>query len=111
MYFYDLNEIQYRPKREGVRIKGISGECVQMTVVELAPGFASDHMHPQEQMGYILSGELDVTIGGETKRCGAGCAYFIPANLRHGFRVISDQPAEIMDIFSPPKDENRENQR
>ncbi len=107
MYFYDMNTILYRQKREGVQVKAVSGERIQMLFTKLEPGFTSFHSHPHEQMGCVLSGELEITIGDETRRCGAGISYAIPGNMPHGFKVLSDQPSEILDIFSPPKDENR----
>ena len=106
-HFYNMNEIPFRQKREMLDITGKTGKNLQMIIGRLDPGFASDHSHPQEQMGFILSGEIELTIGNETRRCGAGYAYHIPANVHHSFRVVSDSPAEILDIFSPPKDENR----
>ncbi len=107
MPFYELNRIPYRQKRAGVEVKAVSGERAEMVFTRLAPGFASNHSHPHEQMGYVITGELELTIGGDTRRCGAGYSYTIPGDVAHGFRVISDQPAEILDIFSPPKEENR----
>jgi hypothetical protein len=34
-------------------------------------------------------------------------AYYIPANNQHGFKVISEDCAELIEIFDPPKDENK----
>lgn len=106
MYFYDINEMPYKQKKEKLSCKVITGEKIQIGVGKLKPGFVSDHSHPHEQMGRVFSGEIKLTIDGETKICRAGTAYHIPANVHHSFEVLSDEPAEIMDIFSPPKREN-----
>lgn len=107
MHFYPFTDMQFKLKREGVRVKAVSGENVQMLRIRLDPGFESDHSHPEEQIGLVLSGTVRLTIGGEERTCGEGIAYHIPAGVRHSFKVISAEPAEILDIFSPPKEENR----
>jgi quercetin dioxygenase-like cupin family protein len=106
MNFYDLNHIEYKLKRAGVRVKTISGERSQIVLTKLDPGFESDHSHPQEQMGIVLSGQIVLTIENKTRTCGAGEGYLIPPDVRHSFKVSSGSPAEILDIFSPPKEEN-----
>lgn len=105
--FYDLNRIPYKFKREGVDIKSISGERAQMIFTRLSPGFSSDHRHPEEQMGVVLSGTISLTVGGETRICEKGACYYIPPDMPHAFSVISGEQAEILDVFSPPKEENR----
>jgi unsaturated pyranuronate lyase len=107
MYFYDLKSTQYKVKRKGVQVKAISGERCQLLQIKLEPGFESDHSHPEEQIGLVLSGAVQITIEKETKTCCEGDAYHIPAGIRHSFKVVSIEPAEILDIFSPPKEENR----
>ena len=106
-HFYNFAETGYKLKRTGVQVKTISGERVQMQLVKLQPGFISDHHHPHEQMGYVVRGEIELTIDSETQRCGPGCAYHIPADSPHSFRVLSDYPIELLEVFSPPKEENR----
>ena len=107
MYHFNMNEIPNKQKRERLLVKVITGERIQMVFAQMEPGFISDHSHPHEQMGYVLSGEIELTIGDVTRRCGAGYSYHIPGNIHHSFKVVSKGPARIQDIFSPPKDENR----
>jgi len=106
MSFYDLGRMEYQLKREGVHLKSITGERLQVTQVRLDAGFESDHSHPEEQIGLVLSGQIRLTIADETRTCATGDAYHIPANVRHSFKVLSSPHAEILDIFSPPKEEN-----
>ena len=107
MPFYHLRETPYKQKRKGVQIKAISGEYIQMTFIQLEPGFVSSHKHPEEQMGYILSGEIELVIGQERMECIGGDGYFIPSETLHSFRVLSKQPVELLEVFSPPKEENK----
>jgi quercetin dioxygenase-like cupin family protein len=104
--FYDLSQTGYKLKREGVRIKSITGTKGQMTLIRLDPGFESDHGHPEEQIGIVLSGQVRLTIEGETKTCREGDGYLIPPKARHSFKVTSAEHAELLEIFCPPKEEN-----
>ena len=108
IHIIDTKAIPYKPKRKGVSLKTITGERCQMGFTRLDPGFSSDHAHEEEQMGLVLGGEVELCIGPEKRQCGPGDAYHIPAGMQHSFRVVSDGHAEVLDIFSPPKEENRQ---
>jgi mannose-6-phosphate isomerase-like protein (cupin superfamily) len=105
LHVVDTKAIPY--KRKGVAVKSITGERFQMVFVRLDPDFSSDHAHDEEQMGFVLTGEVEIVIGSEKIQCTPGDAYHIPAGMRHSFRVISGRHAELLDIFSPPTEENR----
>ena len=107
MPFYPMRETLYKQKRKGVEIKAFSGEHIQMTLIRLEPGFVSSHKHPEEQMGYILSGEIELVIGADRMECSGGDGYLIPGGVLHSFRVLSKQPVELLEVFSPPKEENK----
>lgn len=57
------------------------------------------HTHPEEQMGYIIKGSLEVTIGDEKAVLKAGDAYFVPPDSPHSFIAIGE--TETIDVFSP----------
>ena len=105
MYFYNIDQMLYKRKREGVHIKVISGENVQMQFVKLESGFVSDHSHPHEQIGQVISGELELTIAGEKKKCSAGDLYYIPGNVQHSFKVLSKHPFDLhaQAVLNTPK--------
>lgn len=63
------------------------------------------HSHPNEQIGYILSGKVRV-ITRETKiELGAGDSYAIPASIEHSIEIIEN--AKELQVFSPPRPEFR----
>ncbi len=107
MYFFNVPSIPYEKKRERVFIKSITGEKLQLSFIRLEPGEYTNHRHSQEQMGYILSGNVEVTINEQAQVLGPGAAYYIPNNVQHGFRVTQTEGVEYLEIFSPPKAENR----
>jgi len=51
MPFYDLNDMPFVQKRDNVFVKPITGERVQMLLMQLKPGEETHHSHPHEQMG------------------------------------------------------------
>ena len=107
MPFFHLHETLYKQKRPGVMIKSISVENFQMTFLLLDPGFVSQHSHPEEQIGYVLAGQVEIVVGDERMECRGGDGYSIPSGVPHSFRVLSGQSAELVEIFSPPKEENK----
>ena len=95
-----------KEKRTGVHMNSITGKNVQILYVRLEPGIETRHSHLNEQMGYILSGEIELTINGEAKICKSGDAYYIPGNMEHGFKILNNNTAEYIEIFSPVKEDN-----
>ena len=103
----NLDAMEYRTKRERVHIKSLTGEVSQLCLIKLEHGEETDHAHENEQIGYITRGEVEITVEGRRKVLRPGDGYVIPANVRHGFRVVSKEPVEYIEVFSPPKEDNR----
>jgi len=57
-----------------------------------------------EQGGIVLEGEITFNIAGEVRLLHPGDLYIIPGNVEHGVQV-GPQPAKLMDIFSPVREE------
>ena len=51
-----------------------------------------EHSHPEDQSHWILSGELQLTVEGETYSLRAGDRDFLPANTIHSAFVPGDDP-------------------
>jgi mannose-6-phosphate isomerase-like protein (cupin superfamily) len=106
MFVKGFGKKEFAKKREGVYARVITGKNAQLAWVKLSPGERTDHQHNHEQLGIILSGNLKITIEGESQVLGPDDAYCIPVNVRHGFEVLGDKEAQYIEIFSPPKQEN-----
>ncbi len=52
------------------------------------------------QWGTVLSGEIEFTIGGETKKMGPGAIYDIPAGTEHG--AVIKAGTKVIDVFEEP---------
>ncbi|MBN2453342.1 MAG: cupin domain-containing protein [Candidatus Omnitrophica bacterium] len=106
MFLKKFAEKGFRKKRKGVYGKIIAGKNAQLVWCMLDPGYDNSHIHNHEQIGYILKGRIKVTIAGRSKILEPGDAYYIPAGVRHGFKVIGNKKAGYFEVFSPPKKEN-----
>lgn len=64
-------------------------------------GVASlEHSHPHEQIGYVVSGEIDVIVeGAEPQRLTSGGSYYVPSNVRHYIKTFA--PSVLVDAFTP----------
>ena len=54
------------------------------------------HRHDYEEMYYLLEGDIELTVRGETVTLGKGDAVNIPANAPHAFRNTSGRPARFL---------------
>lgn len=59
------------------------------------------HKHPNEQSGYVVSGNYTMFIGGQAYELGPGDSYSIPRDIEH--RIEIREPGEVLDFFSPPR--------
>jgi quercetin dioxygenase-like cupin family protein len=62
------------------------------------------HSHPHEQIGYVVSGEIDLIMEGqETVRLTPGCSYYVAPNVRHG--IVTYAPSVLIDCFTPIRED------
>ena len=89
----------------GVEIRTTAGANLMLSVVRLEPeSVVHDHSHPHEQMGYLVEGRLEFTIGGITRLLGPGDIWRIPGGVTHRVRAV-DQPAVAIDVFHPIRED------
>ena len=50
---------------------------------------------------YILEGEAEFTLGGETVRATPGTFVAVPAGIVHGFRSVGDVDLRIVNVHAP----------
>ena len=90
-----------------MEIRTTAGDGLMLSVVTFEPGsVVPDHAHPHEQMGIMISGRLEFTIGGRTRVLGPGDQWSIPGGVRHSVRAL-DIPAVALDVFHPVRDDYR----
>lgn len=104
-YFPNLDERTQIQLIDGILARTFWGEQMLMAVVDLEPNaYLPRHDHVHEQVGVVIEGELTLTIGDETRTVKPGEIYIIPGGTEHEART-GDQPAKVMDVFSPVREE------
>ncbi|PIE14894.1 MAG: XRE family transcriptional regulator [Rhodobacterales bacterium] len=58
--------------------------------------------HDSSEGGIVISGELEVTVGDETRILKAGDAYLFNSRQPHRFRNVSGRAAEVISACTPP---------
>jgi quercetin dioxygenase-like cupin family protein len=83
------------------------GESMLVCEFTFAAGVqVPNHTHPHEQVGYVVSGRVRMTIDGESTELGPGDSYRAPSNVPHG--ALTLEPSVVVDTFSPPREDYRE---
>lgn len=60
------------------------------------------HVHHRGDEGFaVLTGELDVTLGKEVRRLGAGEFVVVPPGTAHTFATVGESGASILVTMSP----------
>ena len=85
----------------GVELKiMVHGERMMLNQVHVeAGGCVTMHNHPNEQIGYCVSGAIELEVEGEKKVCRAGSAWIIPGGANHEATAI--EPSILVEAFSP----------
>ena len=96
----------------GVKIEGDaslkvlkSGDDIQIVELKIKKGYFHPlHVHPEhESIGYLISGLMEMVIGGEVVRLGPGDAWHHPRGVHHSTRAIEDTFA--IEIHTPLRQE------
>ena len=103
--FYKGNDAGFKPMLEGVSIKTlVYGDKSLLTEFRLEKGNRIPlHTHPSEQTGYMVSGFIRLSIGGELFDAKPGDSWSIPGGMEHGAEIVED--SRIVEVFSPVRDD------
>lgn len=104
-YFFDSTARTPRELLPGVISRTFWGERMLMSLVDLAPGAdIPAHSHPHEQVGIVMDGEMEMTIGEETRQLKSGDIYVIPGGVSHSVRLCA-APCRVFETFAPVREE------
>jgi quercetin dioxygenase-like cupin family protein len=104
-YFVDKTDCVHHRIFPGVDIFTACGEQMMFSLVEMEPdAVVEEHSHPHEQMGLMLEGEADFTIGGQQMHVTAGQMWRIPGGVPHKV-VAGHQRVRALDVFHPPRED------
>jgi len=103
--FGKKSDTGYRPALEGIERKTlVSGEKTLMTEFRLRKGAVlTRHSHPHEQIGYLVSGRMRLSIGNDQYDTKAGDSWCIPGGVEHTADILEDSVA--VEVFSPVRED------
>ncbi|MEN8098293.1 MAG: cupin domain-containing protein [Chloroflexota bacterium] len=83
-----------------------TGEAMMLCEITLQKGVSVPlHDHPNEQVGYVISGVIELEIRGKVRTLTAGDSYYIPGGVKHMAHAV--ETTKVIDVFSPPRDDYR----
>jgi len=98
MSFVDTRQLQIVERLPGWRARLFNSANMTFAHYEFDAGASIHaHHHPQEEVWNVIEGELEVTVGGETRVAGPGCVAIVPANTPHSVKALTDGRAIIVD--------------
>ncbi len=108
MGFINIREVQAIEPVPGCRMRTPFGQNLMLSYLEMDDGAEVPlHAHPHEQGGILIRGQLQLTIGDETRLCEAGSMFIIPPHVPHRAVAVGG-PAVVLDCFSPVREDYAE---
>jgi quercetin dioxygenase-like cupin family protein len=103
--FADLGTTAPQRVWDGVLARTVHGDRVTLTLVELDAGATvPEHSHDNEQLGLLLRGSLQFTVGDETRDLGPGQTWCIGSRVPHSV-VAGPDGAVAAEVFAPMRDD------
>jgi len=96
--FVDTNRLALKEPRDGWKGRFFHSENMTFAYYTVAAGaWIHEHSHPNDEVWNVIDGQLEITIGGETRIAGPGCAAVIPPDAPHSVRAVTDVRAIVVD--------------
>ena len=102
-HFVRVEELDALTPGPGLEFRPVTTDAVMTNFVSFEPNIPTPiHHHVEQQIAIVLSGELTLTVGDETRVMHAGDCVVIPPHVPHGG---DSGPAgcEVLDVFTPPR--------
>lgn len=65
------------------------------------------HVHEREdELVYLLEGEIEVTLGNQKMKAVPGVMALLPRGIPHGFKNIGNKPSRVLDTILPGQFDN-----
>ncbi|MHB1000370.1 MAG: cupin domain-containing protein [Armatimonadota bacterium] len=106
MTFIDLNTLPVRDILPGCHMRALHSENMTVTHWQLDAGATiPGHSHPHEQITTLIEGEMELTVGDETKLMTPNISAVIPSGTRHSVKALT--PCRVIDVFTPVREDYR----
>jgi len=103
-----LKNIKPKDLAPGITGYYAHGDKVTFGLVELKKGSSVPlHHHINEQITYMIEGQLDMLIGGQAYSLSDSMYHVIHANVPHSAVAITD--CKVIDVFNPVREDYKPN--
>ena len=104
MPFIDFNTKKKVKLFDGISSAIAHSDQISFCQVTLEKGAAvPEHQHVHEQWSYVIEGQLELTMEGETKILQPGMGAYIPSNTPHSARSVAT--CKVIDCFLPVRED------
>ena len=88
----------------GVTMRALTGRNSLMKVTESAGSFGRMERsgHPGEEVVYVIEGQLEIEVAGETFLLGAGDVLNFDSSVAHAYQAVGDAPPRVLVITAEP---------
>jgi quercetin dioxygenase-like cupin family protein len=98
---YELGGATFTIKASGADSEGRAAVMEQSGPAGLT---VPAHTHDgEDEMFYVLDGELRGFCGDERWTASAGAFIFLPRDVEHGFEVVGEHPARALTVVAPAR--------
>jgi unsaturated pyranuronate lyase len=88
------------PERGLVRRVGAYNDKLLLAEHRMEKGWVgARHQHPHDQIVYVVSGQLSVTINSEIFVAGAGDSFVVRGGVDH--QAVALEDSVVLDVFAP----------
>jgi len=105
--FYPDERLAAAIDTDGIRLERLfpykDGNLLESTIHMVAPGAGIEPIsHQGEELGYVLEGEIALTVDGKVYRVPVGASFHFRSERPHSYRNTADHPAKILWVSTPP---------
>lgn len=107
---FDINEMDWKDWGGGLKscVMKLSPDAT-MQYWELAAGCGgAAHSHPAQQLTYVQTGVMQLTVDGNEYVLTPGCFALIPSNAVHSTLNLGSSTVVNIDIFLPDRDDREQ---
>ncbi len=100
MFFADYAHVEPRDITPGFHGRYVHSEHLTLGRVDIDAGaILPEHSHPHEQWTTVLSGTLEIMVGGVVQVLQPGQLLYIPPHAVHSGRALT--ACQVIDVFHP----------
>jgi len=96
--FIETEQLKMKEPREGWKGRFFHSENMTFSYYEVTAGsWVHEHRHENEEVWNIVEGRFEVTVDGETREVGPGCAAVVAPDVPHAVKALTDGRAIVVD--------------